>query len=243
MKISVLIAASVAIVLMSCEKNSTENNTTGNSSTSIPKIKTRATSTETTTYTYDGNGKVLTEVSTNGRKIEYTYTIPGQIKKSFSFNGAPSSNYIYSLNVDGLVTLIVSPDVGNNDISQYTYNPNKSLSTETNTMGSNTQRADYFYINDNIDSIRYTNPNGSWMGTAYLTYYSDQPRKFSLESFGQYFNGKENAHMIKRRQVKYPSSLIEQQDYLYEYDTVGRLVRIISTTNSGAVFTETYTYY
>jgi hypothetical protein len=56
MKVPVLIAVSVAIVLMSCGKDPTDSNTNGLNS--IPKIKTRATSTETTTFTYDGNGKV-----------------------------------------------------------------------------------------------------------------------------------------------------------------------------------------
>jgi YD repeat-containing protein len=244
MKAPLLIAISVAAVLVSCTKSPADNNT-GNGADNIPKIRTRATSAETTTFTYDGNGKVLTEISTNGRKAEYTYT-PGQIKKTYTYNGGINENYIYTLNASGFVTRIASPDAGNNSSIEYGYNSDNFLSYEIDIFqppATSSQRADYFFTNDNADSLRFTDLSGNWRGTLILSYYLDKPRIFGFENQGIYFYGKGNAKMMKSQQWRYPVLPADRTDFQYEYDINNRVIKITRTNLNGSVFTESYTYY
>ncbi len=236
-KISFSLFTLCIIFLIACTKN---GNTTDETD-QIPKIKAQTSAIDTISYTYDANGRVITQLfSLNKAKAEYTYS-PGEVKKTFFYNGIPGEYYTFHLNGDGLAIKVTSSR-GAGYTVDYTYNPDKTMSSAIDQNSTDYYQANYFYSNGNIDSTRYFDKNGNWTTTAYNSYYTDRPG-YGREIRGENFWGKESKNMLKKSQVLYihGNTVYSQDEHEYVYDTKGRFINEKITYIKAGIVTRVYT--
>ncbi len=230
--------AVVLTLIISCSKGDNENN--GGETDSTPRIKTLTTATETRTFTYDGDGKILTETSTKGNKATYTYSA-NQLRIVHTMNGIFNIEYVCTLNADGNILNSISLANPQSNI-EYTYNPDKTIETETFTTGSTPFKNIYYWKNGDLDSIRAHRLSGEWFGTIAFTYYSGTAGKYNDYSFGRTFYGAKRNNIVKSRHEKTPGTFVLHYDYDYTYDTDGKVITKKTTDINGVISFENYTY-
>lgn len=236
MKVKISLLLFAIAILLSCSK---KDNTT-EVPEQISKVKKVASGSESVSYTYDANGRVTSEIITANQSIAtYTY-LTGEIKKTFTDLGS-SYTYFLTLNSDGL--MIKSTSTVNTNTIEYTYNADKTKSSEKLTFPTYGLRFDYFYSNGNIDSIRHFDETGRLTNTTYYSYYLDQPQKLSYSSFGADYYGKDTRNMLKSKKNSYATTSYLQENYEYTYDSNGRVATKKTTYINGGSITNTSTLF
>lgn len=239
-KATLFIFAFVAIQLMSCSKGSSKDNSQ-NGFSGIPKVKTWADGNTVTTYTYNTNGQLIKEESTNGNSTTYVYS-SGEVRKSYFINNTPNGYNLFSLNANGYISTITSSS-NTTGSATFTYNADQTIATEINSFSTPTLKIDYYFKNENLDSIRATELNGRWYATVSYTYYLDKVATNSDYNFGRFFYGKNSKNVAKSRHESYPGTLIRHFDYECTYDQQDRISTFKIIELNGSTITQRYTYY
>ena len=231
-KIIIILLAAISFV--SCKKNN--DDITANPADISNKVKKSIYGSGSTTYVYDGMGRVKTQTYMNGSRTEFEYQ-PGKVlEKTYDPAGLLTLTYTYELNANGFAekeTRSNEPSfqeirVYNNDgqVQKFTVLQNGSSST-----------GDFFYSNGNCDSARYST-NGNWNSTVKKTYYTDKPNMLGYEQFGESFWGKKNKNLQKSEQYFYTDgSAGNLESYSYEFDAKGRVTKQTSVVDNDIYIT------
>jgi hypothetical protein len=235
-----LISFSVAVLLTSCSKNNADAPVPA-ADNSIAKVKTW-TSSYTSTYFYDAQGRLAKYENSNGSRVEQEYQPGIVIRKVYSNAGVFQYSYKNELNADGYLGRTTMSSNPNYEIL-YVYNPDKTLAKQISTISGSHQVIDYFYSNGNCDSMRFTGNNGNWSSTIAKTYYADKANVLTDANTGDNYYYKANKNMLKTELYKYPDgSTNELATYVYEYDAKGRVVKQ-TRTQDGNINIDLLTYY
>jgi len=216
----------VAAGFAACKKNSTDVPVTPGSGSSQTRIKKAIYESSVSNYTYDNQGRVVQELSSNGSKREYEY-LPGVVNEKYYEGGVLKYIYKNELNNDGMVSRVtISTSPTYEELLQY--NPDKTLAKRITHDGYE-QVIDYFYSSGNQDSLRFKN-NGVWTLTVRKKFYTDKPDLLANEYFGELFYAKRNSNLQKSEQYYYPDGTTNgTEEYVYEFDQQGRVVKETST--------------
>ena len=186
------------------------------------KVKTATYGSTVFNYTYDTQGRQLSCDNSDGVKRKYDYAI-GSIKESIYINRTFEYFYKNDLNADGLCVKETKSNAPGYE-QLYEYNPDMTLSRViTKNNGSITQRMDFFYSNENCDSIRFIT-NGAHTLTIVKEYYPDKPNVLNNEVFGNPHYGRSSRNMIKTETyINAGGSTGSCTNFLYDYDSMGRV--------------------
>lgn len=239
MKKQFLIVAALSAVIFSCKKSGNDITLPGNNTTTS-KIKTWASNSGITTFTYDAQGRCTEENYSNGGKTTYEYQ-PGLVtEKKYNAANVNTSTFIYELNTEGLT--IKETRQQNPSFSESTiYNSDKQVLKHITLINGNTQVSDYFYSGGNCDSVRFTS-NGNWSSTVIKTFYTDKPNSLNNDAEGVSFFGKSDKNLLKTEQYTYPDGTkVDISYFTYEFDSKGRAVKQ-TRTQGGNINIEYITY-
>lgn len=205
------------------------------------KVKTATYGNTVFTYTYDAQGRQLTCDNSDGIKRKYDYPI-GSIKESVYKNGMLQYFYKNDLNTEGLCFREIKSDAPGYE-QLYEYNLDRTLNKViTKNNGSIIQVMNFFYNNQNCDSIRFL-ANGQHILTIVKDYYLDKPNALKNEVFGNPYYGKSSRNMIKTETYIDAGSLPDPCiNFNYEFDVIGRVSKEITSKGNNTSI-GLYTYY
>ena len=205
------------------------------------KVKTATYGNTVFAYTYDAQGRQLTCDNSDGIKRKYDYPI-GSIKESIYKNGMLQYFYKNDLNTEGLCFREIKSDAPWYE-QLYEYNSDRTLhKVITKNNGSIIQVMNFFYNNENCDSIRFM-ANGQHILTIVKEYYLDKPNALKDEAFGNPHYGKSSRNMIKTETYINPGNSPEPcTNFNYEYDSMRRVSKEI-TSKGNNISIGLYTYY
>jgi len=138
----IIAISTLTLVILSCSKDDPQPEVKPDPVVLVPKIETVTIGTSLFIHTYDASERLLTRISSDGYKDEYSYANNTVTKKYYESN-VHKSTYIYDLNADGLKikSLHTFPSAGNYQ-TVYTYNANKQLATLVNSNSLDTKNID-----------------------------------------------------------------------------------------------------
>lgn len=196
----------------------------------IPKVKTFTIGNNLYTHTYDTQGRLLTQVSSDGYKDEYSYANNKVTYKFFQSN-VQQSTYVYDLNTDGfkIKSLRTFPSAGNYQ-TIYTYNANKQLATLTNSnsLDTKTSTKTFFYEGKNLEHYEETFSYNADIWKFYYTYYTDKTNTFSNKNKGYLFDIEEDSqHPVKTFTAVFSPTNTQVDTYAYEYDSQNQISKRI----------------
>lgn len=235
-----LIPFAAAVLLTACSKNNTDAPApvTGNT---VAKVKTW-TSSYTSTYFYDAQGRLTKYENSDGSRVEQEYQPGIVIRKVYNSAGVFQYSYKNELNADGYLGRTTLSSNPNYEIL-YVYNPDKTLAKQISNISGNHQVIDYFYSNGNCDSMRFTGNNGNWSSTIAKTYYTDKANVLTDANTGDDFYYKASKNMLKTELYKYPDgSTNDLSTYVYDFDAQGRVIKQ-TRTQGGNIGITLLTYY
>lgn len=195
-----------------------------------PKVKTFTIGNNLYTHTYDTQGRLLTRISSDGYKDEYSYANNKVTYKFFQSN-VQQSTFEYDLNTDGLKikSLRTFPSAGNYQ-TVYTYNANKQLATLTNSnsLDTKTSTKTFFYEGKNLEHYEETFSYNTDIWKFYLTYYTDKTNTFGNKNKGYLFDiQEESQHPVKTFTAVFSPTNTQVDTYAYEYDSQNRISKRI----------------
>lgn len=196
----------------------------------IPKVKTFTIGTSLFTHTYDASGRLLTRISSDGNKDEYSYANNTVTYKYFQSN-VQQSTYVYDLNADGLKikSLRTFPATGNYQ-TVYSYNANKQLATlvNSNSLDTKITTKTFFYEGKNLEHTEQTFSYNLDNWKMYYTYFTDKTNTFGNKNKGYLFDNEEQSeNVVKTFTAVFSPTNTQVDTYTYEYDTQGRISKRI----------------
>lgn len=230
----------IATSFMACKKDH-PGATSNNAAVQTSKIKTAISENQVTSYTYDGQGRQLTTIFSDGSHADYEYTADLAKRKIYDAANTYLYTITYELNADGYCSRETSSN--NADEWLYEYNSDKTLKKRTCNSNTGVTTFDYFYSAGNCDSIRLSGFDGNWQSTIIKTYDTGKPNLYSNENTGDNFWGKPDKNLLKSSTSKLAGgSLATTGNYAYEYDAQGNISKMTITTGNN-VEEGIFTYY
>lgn len=235
------------VIISSCKKDSKGEEEV------VYKVKTvtRA-SGNAETYHYDGQGRIQKIEYTNGARMEYTYS-PGLVKADdYNSSGSRSATIEYQLNTDGLLAVTRETYPYPAGPYQYTFNSSRQLSSAVFMDGSNGNAVlssqNYFYSGKQLDSIHAFHSSGQIRKREMLEYYTDIANTISDQHMGYQFLGVQSPKAKKKHTFLFyntSGTLLNTQvdNYTYETDGQGHIIREIRISSNGNTSDNRYTYY
>ena len=243
------------ILINSCKKDSPANNTPLTSANykvkSIIDAYTGSggNSTDTTTFTYDGQGRLLTALSSQGNTI---FTYSGNTVSivnpylPVTLSGTLGSN--------GLITSIVQPQLPTGQpITDYTYAYNAAgdLLSAAGYYSTNNVLVDssnYTWTDSNLVSVIYS--NGSTLSHVSYTYTTTREYRDYGFSYGFGYDnfcagiiaGRNSRNLINTETDTDGSGSITTYTYAYTFDSYGRVITETAVDQSGNKDVYTYAY-
>lgn len=236
----------VLLTVLSCKKSDSGNNW------QIPMIKTATTNNETTTYSYDKNGRIVKLENGNWIKTEFTYTPDSVHYKTTELATSAVEKNSWKLNANGKVSSMGSVE--------YKYDANGRRTESLSPPQSNGWQAkSIYYYNSGtglLDSVRKTESRllqTNWLQTTIYTYFTTVAETHGIENLGTGFWGKNDLHPLKHSETWTPMVLAPFReitytvDRSYNFDEAGRIVvenhRERRPDNSVAEWRTVYSYY
>jgi YD repeat-containing protein len=242
----------IGSILFSCKK-SNDATPAVNIPEVVYKIKTLTSTTGTTTFTYDTQGRIIVETtSSNNSKFEYTYTA-NTVTQNYYIGTTLNFTKVYEINADGLVTKSSNtfPLVNVPYITTFTYNANKQTVARigSNTLNNDVVTRTNFYTGKTLDSSRTTFSNNNNIYRYYYTYYTDKKNTTNFKNRGTLFNAEESSMPIK--QIVYKEFLFgvnkppQIEDYTYIFDAQNRIIQQTHVASNPGPSTNiiSFTYY
>ncbi len=218
------------VFCFSCKKENTTN-TPGNPAANNVKVKTQTGNWGTTTYTYDGNGRVTLEQNSSGSKVTYDYQNGMVIKKQYNTGGVNDFTAQFEVGANGLIIKETHPN-SPTYVSISVYNNDQEIVKRTITQNGVTDAFDYFYSNGNCDSVRNSS-NGNWNSTEVYTYFTDKLNSLDNNAYGLPYFGKGNKNLVKTEQWFYSGGQSTSlYNYSYEWDGNGMVSKETVTWNA-----------
>ncbi len=250
-KINYLLLSVIAIgtIVISCKKNDDNNVVTPT------RIKTITIGSNSDTFTYDSQNRILTEKPNGNIKTVYLYKgSDSVIILSVNLNTNDTSRSgNYKINANGVAT----QQVQSGNVTNFVYDANnyKIFSSNINSV----TYADSFYVSSGNITQQISKYNSGISSTRTVIDYTLDSKKNTItnETNGKSFLGKSNANLItsdRRITTDFgiciippclPPTITESNfNYTYEFDSNNRVTKQIKTNqvNSSTVVT-TYTYY
>lgn len=202
-------------------------------------IKTVTVGTETTTYTYDDQRRVINSAYSDGSaKREYLDGLV--IQRIYKENG--SLDYFNSMEINE-ERLMVNRTVSNNPsyLETYEYDIARRLIKTISINGTNVFSGNYFYTEGNLDSVVYIRNNE--LQYTYKYTYLTKPNTLNNQAYGTAYNGVDNKNLVKNWTcINAEGKIFRQFSYTYTYDHKGRVADMTQVTHDD-VDTYSYTYY
>lgn len=194
-----------------------------------PLIKTKTVNGNTSTYTYDNIGRVLTQVNATGTNT-FEYSQQSVVVKTYqgsNTTGTPNAQVTYYLNAQGLVD-------NTDNVVYFTYDADRHMLTENNTSVQLTVTNTYSNGNKITEVIG--------TGTTYTYQYDTSlPNTAGRENNGMGWMGKLSANLPTSMEANINGD-IRNTTYTYEFDNQNRVTRVTPTGNFTNSVIE-YTYY
>jgi len=233
----------------SCKK---DNHNTPPPPPAIPKIKTEWANNDVRTYSYDDKGRVTKIVYSLYGWDEYAYTDTGVVINHYDTTNTWTYKMLYKLDSKGLAILSTST-TSTSDTSTYAYTTDGYCLTKTVTRTLTAQPLrswayHYFYTNNNLDSIIETYTQGASsnsIGTYYDSYFTDKTNTIGNDNFGQSFLGKSSKNPFNAaRDIGHTNDgTYPQTNYVYEYDSLSRIIKQTEHEGNSSFTTLNFTYY
>jgi YD repeat-containing protein len=234
-----ILIISVSCSLLACQKShlvAPETIPVNNA----PKYKTSTWSGKTTTYEYDGYGRQVKLVESDGSRTETSYSKGKVTRNLFDPSGVLARTITITLNTDGLQSEVIYSDKPGN-YTRYEYRSDKMVNKTVSKAGANMFESNHFYSNGNLDSIRYYT-NGIFQLTNVYTCHLDQPNVCIPGNDGLMFYGLERSFMLKSLTHVSANGTITPENYSYEYNQAGLMIKTTETTQNGTS-QGVFTYY
>ncbi len=203
----------------------------------IDLVRTTVTMEGTTTNSYDHQDRIIKTEYNDGSSIRYEYSADHVTGFAYSSAGSLYRVDTYYYNDKGLAERITSSTSPGRE-EWRTYNDKKQIVhysySDTGFSG------DYYYSNDNVDSVVYKK-NNVWLYTYIYTYFPNIPNTLDRPNYGKPFLGKESKNPIDTWKSRSPASLNTIGSNTYAVDEKGRIkTRYQAVHDSLEVFEFTY---
>ena len=226
-----------AINLVACKK---DNDTQIIPVNNAPKYKTLEYKGEVTTYTYDGYGRQVKLVESDGSRTETSYSKDKVTQQQFNADGTPNRTITIWLNKQGLQSRMELSDKPG-AYTEYKYNAQQQLTRTDSKNGADISWSELYYTGGNLDSTRYYQ-NGVWTLTNVYTYYLDKENVQIGANAGILFYGADKKNLMKSQTHVAPNGTITPEEYSYEFDALGRIITLNEVSQNGPSAVH-YTYY
>jgi YD repeat-containing protein len=239
-------------LLAGCGKHNDHPGNPGNGG-GQPDPSVRIKSTNNTTYTYDGQGRLARATYTNSltARTDYTYFRDSVVATDFNLQGNPHGGGVtFYLSDDGLmrnarytIDSTIPPL-----ILKLTYNADRQFVEQTVTEEGKDPdlRTIRYYSKGNIDSAKtFTIPGNVVAEVERFDYYTDRHNYLSNEHNGISFTGVSSVNLVKKEVQEYPGSNVGTRVlvYTYEFDEKGRPVMRHTTLDGVPQPDLSYTWY
>lgn len=246
-----------AVLFTACQKDGNNGNNNSNpkpdSTSKVYLIKsyTNDADGEVFSYTYDNKNRVVKEVRSLDDILEYAYNDTSVIETRFDLNGNFTEKNEYRLDTNGLA----KSGKHKTYTEFYTYNSARqntrtySESYDANGKVTNTYDTKNYYTNGNLDSTITTFFNGvnstTYPEEYYDSYYTDKPNILDYANVGSAWFGKGNKNLPKsgRSPSSVPGLPMQSFNLTYQYDSLGRISKIISSANKASSGMSNIVYY
>ncbi len=229
MKSIILLFSVIAFCQLSCMQENLEPAIVGDWHGSdppptVPKIKREYNTNDSTTYTYDAKGRLLSYEYSEGDRSEYAYHQDYIERTIFGADGSFTGVQTFYLNDKGLV--IKTEYTGSPDSeTRYEYNDEEQVIKTTIQSPVSTFEGFYAYKDGNIEQVVYKT-NGVFSYAYKYSYYTDLPNGLSNENWGNMYLGKDNKNLVKVWYgVGQDGKTFNQTAYLYSLDNKGRVIK------------------
>ncbi len=229
---SLLFSILGALFFLACRKNKDEDKTAA-----PPLVKTfmDITGGSAAMYEYDELKRLVSLQLISGQRTDYIYSQGATISKGYDANGTLIGTDTHELNAAGFRSKVTS---SGGRVSNFEYNSNGYMTKSYYTSNGTLFVTDYYYNNTTglLDSNRNTE-NGVWRSSSINKEY-DMSRSYSLtnENTGILWFGRGYKHPPKQniRRVLVGNNVQEIiLNLIYEYDTKGRIIKIMTTFSNG----------
>lgn len=236
MKYTLFVLAILALFLSSCKKP--------DDSFSGAKVLTASNlvANYTETYTYNGDGNLITIQRVPGNRTEYTYTGDTVLVQEFSAGSVLITGMRYILSGAYTDTSYGLVQAQNNSY-RYAYDGNGQLTQlKSYGFGALANTADYALSNKNVTSITYTYPNNT-RNYVYFAYVNTVTNTIGNQNFGKGFLGIGTLHSpVTRVSINNNGDTTDVIQYKYGVSSAN-IVSMVSYNRAGIlVDSMTYTY-
>ncbi len=210
--------AGIVLLLISCQKDSTDDNTT------TDKINAITQNGNTLSYVYNNEGRLISRMAPEGNAT-YTYTPTIITEKIATPTGLVT--LVYELNAQELVSKSYNLDSAQ-FFTTYQYSPTGLLTTETyNGAGNGAIITTYYYAPSGNPDSAITTKFGIVQERKIFEFEQALPNVISADKFGMSIFGKDATTLIKKQTEITTGGSIVIHTYTYEFDNNGRVAKII----------------
>src|ERR1043165_328155 len=248
--ISILLAAIILLSTGSCKKEEPTDNTNitppviANAKVKLIVHQFVSTS-RTDTFTYDGDGRIISRNVSDGTRDSYTYPAGQVVQEYYNSSGVLQTTRTYFLNANNRADSMVVQGSNTNRAS-YKYDAAGYLISSKNYNSSNTLNFIYSSIweNGNLKEQYTTTPTNEIYSHTVNNYDVDHKNSAGGKNTGLEFLGKSSANPQTEQYYQSMPSTLYIYRYEYTFDSEGSIATFTSYNGQGEFSTSmTYTYY
>jgi hypothetical protein len=252
MKTKLFLGIFILLATFSCKKTDTVKNPDPVSNhenmirTETQRSLTFTGDVDSTVYTYDDNNLLVREDFVISHNISFSYqlyTYDGNLIIARLYDNTDNLRNTDTLFLDehGLVTRYRMEDTYT---VTYKYDINGYCTSWISTYNGDTVQEDRNTITSGNCVNIYDYCPGAGSTTNLITFYTDSVNTVTHQSMGRPWFGKSDVNPKYKNYLQWCTGPIEQESYIYKYDSLGRIVWIEAyTTGVDHDYVKTFTYY